>query len=73
MFCCSFLEAVVDPEGIFAVHLNPTPFTLYIWETPKSVLLQTVQAQMKCNIMRHFITVHCKGKKDFRTKEYNIF
>ena len=48
---------------------------LYIRETPKRVLLQTVKTQMKCRIMRHFIRVYpvCKGRKDLQTKEYNIF
>ena len=48
--------------------------TLYIWETFKQVLLQTVKTQMKCSIMLHFIRVYTvfKGKKDLLTKEYNI-
>ena len=49
--------------------------TICILETPKRVLLQTAKTQMKCSMMLHFIrgyTVH-KGKKDFQTKEYNLF
>ena len=45
--------------------------TLYIRETTKQVLLQTVKTQMKCSIMQHFIKVYtvCKGKKDLKTKD----
>ena len=49
--------------------------TLCIVETPKRVLLQTVNTQMKCSMMLHFIRVYtvCKGEKDLQAKEYNIF
>ena len=43
--------------------------TLWIWEAPKLVLLQTVKTQMKCSIMLHFIRVYTvKVKKIFRQK-----
>ena len=49
--------------------------TLYILETPKVVLLQTVKTQMKCRIMRHFIWVYtvCGDKKDPQTKDTIFF
>ena len=47
----------------------PPPLPLCIWETSKRVLLQTVQTQMKCSIMRHFIRVSTvKVTKIFRQK-----
>ena len=42
--------------------------TLCIRETPKRVLFQTVNTQMKCSIMLHFIRVNTvKVKKDLQT------
>ena len=48
--------------------------TLYL-VTPKSVLWQTVNAQMKCRIMLHFIRVYtvCRDKNDLQRKKHNIF
>ena len=53
--------------------------TLYIRETPKQVLLQTLKTLMKCLIMWHFIRVYSvfkvklsSDKKYILTKNYNL-
>ena len=46
----------------------------HLRETPIRVLLQTVKTQMKCHIMRHFIsTLFVKVKKIFRQKKCIFF
>ena len=50
-------------------YQNLTCLSLCIWETPKWVLLQTVETQMKSHLMQHFIRVYTlfvKVKKIFR-------
>ena len=50
------------------------PLTLCIRETPKWILLQTVNTHMKSNIMRYFIKVYtvCKGKKYLQKKNKTL-
>ena len=51
-------------------HINHLETT-----TPKRVLWQTVENQLKCRIMRHFTRVFtvCLDKIDIQRKKYNFF
>ena len=73
---CS-VEASLGESGLYLFEHDEQNkcLTFCIGETPKRVLSQTVKTKMKFSIMLHFIWVYtvCKGRKDFQTKEYNIF
>ena len=65
-----YRQCVLEPNFLSNIHL-----TLCIWETPKRVLLQTMNTQMKYSIMLNVIRVYtvCKGKNDLQTKETIYF